>query len=155
MKTAIAIDFNADRRRLVLKADFMYLDVLRALPSRRFDSKTKAWHAPLVKSNVRYLQGLEGRVDFAITPAAQAAMNDLDRLSAPPALVPFPREWFDGKRPPMPHQWEMLDRGWGLRGYALFATMGLGKTYTTIHTAMARHAAGHITRLLIDRKSVV
>ena len=147
----ITVDFIPKTQKLALKAGFQYLDVLRSFPSRRFDPKTKAWLVPLTKLSVAHLQSLDGRVKLEMSAAAVDALLDLEKLTSRPIPTPFPRNWFTSESAfqPLPHQWEMLDKGWGLRGYALFATMGLGKTFVTIQTAAARHAAGEIDRLAI------
>jgi SNF2 family DNA or RNA helicase len=146
----INIDFDPARQRLVLKGGFMFVDVMRSFPSRRFDPKTKAWHVPLVKSNAKHLEHLHGRVSMTLTDAAKDAIGDLERLSQGPIYKPFPRPWFEGRREqPMEHQWPMLDRGWALKAYALFATMGTGKTFVTVNMAMARFEAMEIMRVVI------
>lgn len=146
----ITVSFDSRSRKFEMAGSFSMVDVLRSFPSRRFDPKSKKWKAPLVKANVAHMISLRERGLATLDVSAEAAVRDMERLVAAPVEVPIPREYFRGQKfQPMEHQWEMLDRGYGLRAYALFAAMGTGKTFTTIAMAMARHAEGKIKRLMI------
>lgn len=136
----IEVDFDTKKQRLVMKGPMWLVDVLRSFPSRRFEPKSKAWMMPLTKQNVSHLQELQG-VAVRVSDAAQAAIADLERLTAPPVYTPLPGKWWETQKfGPLPHQGPMINRGWSLKGYALFAAMGTGKTFATVNTAMARHA---------------
>lgn len=140
MADIISVGFDEKTRRLVVKAPFYLNDVVRSFPSRRFDPKTKAWKVPLTKQNTRHIEDNRHKYDFVLDADATRAIESLDALTQGPVYLPFPREWFEesGNKPPLDHQWQMLDFGWNLESYALIAAMGTGKTFVTINTLMAR-----------------
>lgn len=145
-----SIDYDAKSKRLVFKGGFQWLDLFRSFPSRRFDPKSKTWRIPLVRQNVVHYEAIKHKYDINISVEARRAIEDLEALTSGPTYVPFPRMFFDNKKyKPLEHQWGMLDFGWGLPNYALFAAMGTGKTFVTINLAMARWEAGLIRRLAI------
>lgn len=150
----ITIKFDQKTRRLVMTVPFYLADVAREFPSRRFEPKTKTWRLPLVKSNVQHLAEVRRKYDFDITPDAQAAIDDYEKLTAAPKKVPFPQHVYDFTKSqtgfkPMAHQVTMLDTSWGLKASAWFAKMGTGKTFATIHLAFARWVAGEIDAVVI------
>jgi hypothetical protein len=150
ISNSILVDYDPKTKRLVMQAGFHMLDLLRSFPSRRFDPKTKAWKMPLVKQNVMHLRDCQPRYDFDFAADAEAALAQFEILTQGPVYKPFPQELVSMmKLPPMEHQWMMLDRGWGLNAYAMFAEMGTGKTYITILTALARWRLGMIDRFAI------
>jgi SNF2 family DNA or RNA helicase len=150
----IVVTYDKKTRRLLMSSPFHLADVLRGFPSRRFDPKAKAWRVPLLKGNVNHLKEIQNRYDFRFHPDAQAAICDCETLIAAPKKVPFPSHVYDFTRSetgfaPMDHQVGMLDTSWGLRSSAWFAKMGTGKTFATIHLAMARWIAGEIDAVVI------
>lgn len=137
-----------------MSSAFHLADVMRGFPSRRFDPKTKAWRMPLLKSNILHLKEVQHRYEFRFHPEALAAIKDHETLTALPKKVPFPSHAYDFTASstgfaPMDHQRTMLDNSWGLRSSAWFAKMGTGKTFATIHLAMARWLAGEIDAVVI------
>ena len=140
MANEIHITYDDKLRRLVFRAPMHLNDVIRSLPSRRFDPKSKTWKAPLVKQNAMHIKENAHKYDFKIDMLAQAAIDNLEIMTQGPVYAEFPRKWYaeSGNKPPLPHQWIMLDYGWNLDSFALIAAMGTGKTYVTINTAMAR-----------------
>lgn len=154
MNIPIKIKFDPKTRRLVMTVPFYLADVAREFPSRRFEPKTKTWRLPLVKSNVQHLESVRGRYLFEIDAGAEAAIADYQRLTVAPKKVPFPQHVYDFTKSesgfkPMDHQLTMLDTSWGLKASAWFAKMGTGKTFATIHLAMARWIAGEIDAVVI------
>ena len=154
MDVDIVVTFDPKTNRLVFKAPFHMVDVLRGFPSRRFDPKSKLWKMPLVKANIAHLRSIYHLYSFKVDTAAQAACADYETLSAGPKYEPFPRHIYDFKKSalkydPMPHQDKMLDLAWGLKACAWFAKMGTGKTFSAVHLAMARWAAGQIDGVMI------
>lgn len=140
MANEIHVTYDDKLRRLIFRAPMHLNDVIRSLPSRRFDPKSKTWKAPLVKQNVLHIKENAHKYDFKIDMLAQAAIDNFEIMTKGPVHTEFPRKWYaeSGNRPPLPHQWFMLDYGWNLDSFALIAAMGTGKTYVTINTAMAR-----------------
>jgi SNF2 family DNA or RNA helicase len=154
MNERIKIRFDPKTRRLVMTVPFYLADVAREFPSRRFEPKTKTWRLPLVKSNITHLESVKNRYAFEFDAPALDAIADYQKLTAAPKKVPFPQHVYDftksetGYRP-MDHQLTMLDTAWGLKASAWFAKMGTGKTFATIHLAMARWIAGEIDAVVI------
>lgn len=133
---------------------FLLSDVVRGFPSRRFDPKSKKWHAPLVKANVQHLKDIRRTYDFQIDDLAQDALDRFEELSAAPKRIPFPSHIYDFTKSatgyaPMNHQAMMLDMAWNLPSAAWFAKMGTGKTFAAIHLACARYSAGLVDRIVI------
>lgn len=154
LNNTIKVGFDAKTCRLVMAVPFFLADVARSFPSRRFDARTKTWRMPLNKSNIKHLSDIRHRYAFQMDEAADVAIKDLDRLTAAPKLIPFPRHVYDFTRSksgfaPMQHQDRMLDLAWGLKSCAWFAKMGTGKTFAAIHLAMARYIAGQIDAVMI------
>jgi SNF2 family DNA or RNA helicase len=144
------VDYDAKTKRLVFKGGFQWLDLFRSFPNRRFDPKSKTWRMPLVRQNVEHFEQIRHKYTIKISEAATDALRELEALTAGPVYVPFPRDFFDGhKYRPLDHQWEMLDFGWGIKAYALFAAMGTGKTFVTVNMAMARHREKLIRRVAV------
>ena len=151
ISNTIEVDYDPKNKRLLFKGAFYLLDVFRSFPSRRFDPKAKVWRVPLVKQNLVHFENtVKNRYNVSISEQALAAIKDLESLTAKPVYLPYPVQYAERmKLPPLEHQWSMLDRGWNLRAYALFAAMGTGKTYTTIATAMGRFWDDQIDSLTI------
>jgi SNF2 family DNA or RNA helicase len=148
--STIKVDFSPKDQKLLFTGGFHLLDVFRAFPSRRFDPKTKTWKAPLTKQNVLYFGEISRKFTVVATPAAKQAIEDLDRLTAKPVYTPVPRLAFvDQPYAPLEHQWDMMDKGWGLKAYALFAAMGTGKTFVTVNLARIRFVGGIIDRFIV------
>ena len=56
---------------------------------------------------------------------------------------------FPYKAPPMEHQVRALKKAWPHKHYALFHSMGAGKTFAAINLAAARFMAKQIDRVLV------
>lgn len=154
MNNTIIVKFEPKSKRLLFAAPFYLADAIRGFPSRRFEPKSKTWRVPLVKANIAHFENIKHIYRFDLTEEAIAAIQDFERLTAAPKLLPFPQHVYDftqsaEKFPPMEHQIKMLDMAWGLRAAAWFARMGTGKTYAAIHLASARWKAGEIDAVVI------
>lgn len=154
INNTIEVGFNPKTRRLIFKAPFYLVDVIRGFPSRRFDAKNKTWAVPLVKSNLTHLEDRRGVYDFQIDEAATTAIRDHVTLMAAPKYEPFPRHLYDFTKSksgfsPMEHQDKMMDLAWGLDACAMFARMGTGKSFVTVHLTCARWKAGQIDSMVV------
>ena len=148
---SIKVDYDSRTLRLVMTGPFYCSDILRSFPSRRFEPKSKTWRMPLVKQNINHLTELiNKKLIQDVTPKAAQVLLDYDRLTQGPVYRPFPMSYFDGlDKRPFPHQEDMLNKGWALNGFAVFAEMGTGKTFTTIAMLMARFSRNQIQRAVI------
>ena len=154
MNNAINISFDTKTRRLIMKAGFHLVDVMRGFPSRRFNPKDKTWRMPLVVANIRHFESTRHLYQYEPDENAVNALANFADLLETPIHVPFPRHIYRFDRAkvpyePMKHQDKMLDHTWGLKSSAWFAKMGTGKTYAAIHTAFARWEAGQIDGVMI------
>lgn len=149
--TPIRVTYNPKNRRLGMAVSFLMSDIVRSFPNRRFVPKTKTWEVPLVKANVNHFESIKHKYAWEFDQGAEEALANFQQLTAGPVYKPFPAELIPElmQKPPMDHQWAVLDRGWNLPGLAIFAAMGTGKTYCTIATALARWKLGQIDRLAI------
>jgi SNF2 family DNA or RNA helicase len=150
MSNAIKVTYDQKTKRLVMSSGFHMADVMREYPSRRFNPKDKTWRMPIVKANLTHFLETRHKYDYELDPLAIGAMMEHESLMAGPTYKLFPEVHLGVmNKTPMDHQWNMLNKGWNLNAYALFAAMGTGKTYTTIATALVRWKLGQIDRLAI------
>ena len=154
MNNQIVVTYIERTKRLSMKCPFHLADVMRGFPSRRFDPKSTCWVMGLVRANIDHLMKVKHLYQFQFTEQALAAIQDHEKLTAKPKIVPFPYHVYNftsSKVPytPLEHQKKMLDRAWGLKSCAWFAKMGTGKTYASIHLACARFKAGLIDAVLV------
>jgi SNF2-related domain len=150
----ITVDYEPKTRRLLVRAPFHLVDVIRGFPSRRFMNKGAIWQVPLTKQNVGHFQEIRERYQFDCTPVADFAIRDFEKLTAKVVKWPFPVHIYDFKRSltgftPKPHQLRMLDESWSLDASMWFAQMGVGKTFAAIHLVCARFQAGLIDAVVV------
>lgn len=128
-------------------------DLVRDLPSRRFDKARKGWAAPILKQNVDFLRKRLVKVPgVRLTDAAKAALDGFDsKLKVLRTGDGFP-SWYRFKREPRKHQQQALDRGYGAKAFALFMDMQTGKSKTAIDMVAAHRMEGHITGVLVLTK---
>lgn len=156
MHSQLKVDYVEKTKKLAVTSGFHMADVLREFPSRRFDPKSKRWMLPLVAANIRHYESVRHKYDFVFTEPAKIALNNFEALSRGPVHIPFPIHVY--KFPnlqPFEHQLGMLNDAWGLNCFAWFAEMGTGKTFTTIHYAIARFLAGEIDQVCIVSPSTL
>lgn len=156
MHSQIKVEYVEKTKKLALTSGFHMADVLREFPSRRFDPKSKRWMLPLVAANIRHFESVRHKYEFVVTEPAAIALNNFEVLNRGPVHVPFPVHAY--KFPnlqPYEHQLGMLNDAWGLNCFAWFAEMGTGKTFTTIHYAIARFLAGEIDQVCIVAPSTL
>lgn len=154
MNLTIEIGYNPKSKRLAIKSPFMLVDLMRELPSRRFDPKTKLWMAPLVKGNLELIEKWPEKYTMKYSPEAVEAINNAAKIMEGPVFKPFPHHAYNYKKSelkydPMDHQIRMFDRVWNLKAAAWFAKMGTGKTYAAIHLSCARYLANQIDAVMI------
>lgn len=150
MHSQIKVEYVEKSKKLAFTVGFHLNDVIREFPSRRFDPKTKRWLMPLVAANMRHLESVRHKYDFQFTEPASIAVNNYEALNIGPVHVPFPVHIYKfPDHQPFEHQMLMLNNAWGLECFAWFAHMGTGKTYATIHYALAKWLGGEIDQVCI------
>lgn len=158
MNNQIKVEYHEKTKKLALTSPFHLADVMREFPARRFDPKTKRWMLPLVAANIRHFEEVRHKYQFEITDPAAIALHNFETLNKGPVHVPFPLHVYkfpDPNRQPFEHQLGMLNDAWGLDAFAWFAEMGTGKTFTTIHLAIAKYLAGEIDQVCIIAPSTL
>lgn len=160
MNFAIKVGYEQKSLNLLMNFPFVLVDVARSFPSKRFDPKSKLWKIKLVRSNIEHFKEIRHKYNFELSEPAQEAIDKFEQLTALPAFVPFPDHVYDFTKSksgfaPRKHQKLMLDRAWNMPSFAWFARMGTGKTFSTIHLAMARWAEGSIDALMIIAPSTL
>lgn len=143
----INVDYNPDTGRFIIHAPFHALQLMRAIPNRKFEKRlNNAWTAPALRANAQYLmEALPTQAVF--TPAAKAKMKDVLEPQAPPEL-PFPSS-YKFYTEPYDHQMLALNAAYSKRSFALFMDMRTGKTKVVIDLAMAYFEAGLIDRVIL------
>lgn len=156
----IKVEYDPKSLNLLMNFPFVLVDVARSFPSKRFDPKSKNWKIKLVRANVEHLREIQHKYQFDLSDEAVMAVEKFEQLTALPPYIPFPNHVYDftvskSGFSPRKHQQLMLDKAWNMPAYAWFARMGTGKTFSTIHLAMARWAAGLIDGLMIISPSTL
>ena len=127
----------------VVKTEYWDNDRAKQAPARKWDPKSKRWLMPPTTPNAMYLR--REFEDFEVEPDAEHAIHTLLERPKPTS---FPAE-YKFTHPPMEHQAKALNACWGLKEYALFFEMRLGKTFTAINLGQARYQCGQIEQMLI------
>jgi SNF2 family DNA or RNA helicase len=118
----------------------------RAIPQRKFNNKTRTWHAPVTAANVTYIMSRYDReelTDRAAQVLRKQAQQEDERRQAR-----FP-SWFRFKNEPMAHQTEALNKSWGHESFAFLMEMRTGKTFVVINWAAALAMNGDIDTLIV------
>jgi SNF2 family DNA or RNA helicase len=118
--------------RLYIFCPFHANDIVRELPSRKFNKRMGCWVAPLISRNVAHIrQNMSGA---EVSPEAEQAMGDVEILVASKEQFP---SWYKFKTEPMAHQIKALNKAWGNDCHGFLFEQGLGKTWTFINWAAA------------------
>jgi len=130
-------------------------DIVKSLPSVRWQKKLARWAAPVIKQNIVALRNLIAMGGVTATPAVKVALDKYDqqirmmgkRGKGFPAWYPFKKD-----STPRKHQWPALNQGYGLRAFGLWMDMQTGKSFTAITLATAHHMEGDIDGVLVFSK---
>lgn len=138
-------------KRLVIKCDFRENDIIRGMPSKRFDSKRKAWVAPLLSRNVQYLMKVAGGSNAPAvqwTSEASLAASNLMKALELPKVEPIPLE-YKFKTEPLKKQLECLEKFHNFKVCAFFMGTGTGKSKTLIDKMSIHYVRGEIDAAIV------
>lgn len=144
---------DSDGKQFMISCPVWANDLVRDLPNRRWNKSRRAWLAPLVRANVERVQQIM-KMDGAITTdKARAAIDKYhsDKESAVKRGSGFPA-WYPFKRQPRRHQFDALNKGYGMNAFALFMDMQTGKSKTAIDMVTALHMENKLQAVQIFTK---
>lgn len=150
----IVIDYDSKRGRFVISCPFVYNDLIRGLPNRRFESKQKVWTAPAIRANVVKINELVDNPVVMISSSTKDVINEMiagydeKRKRANSSVAAFPA-WYAFKTKPRMKQMEALNKIFGLKAYALFMGMRTGKTKVVIDRLCASRMQGTVDTFII------
>lgn len=146
----MVIDVDAKGAKFMITCPLWCNDLVNRLPSRRWVKSARAWAAPVLKMNVEVIRELSALPGVETT---QGARDTLDTYNEKLAMLRGPKDgfptWYKHKMPPLKHQQKALDRGYGVRSFALFMDMQTGKSKTAIDLTAAHRMEGQINGVLI------
>lgn len=120
-------------------------DLVANLPNRRYNQTSGVWIVPLVRLNIEAIE--KWPVDTFFTDVAKKAIKAF-KTGKYWKIEPFP-ENYQFKLKPFPYQKIALDRMWGNKNFALYMSIGTGKTKVVIDNATAHCLTGKIKRVLV------
>ena len=138
------IKYSDRSNRFVIDCAFHENSLIAPLPEKRFQKRSKVWHAPALSRNSRFL--LDNLSEYMSDKAMQVAKDSVDRATI--KRRPFPG-WYEPVHPPSELQQRGLDYIWGLNDWALYMWMGTGKSKMAIDYAAARMIQEDIDTLLV------
>jgi len=126
-----------------IKSEFFEKERIKQAPQRAWDKEAAVWLLPPTRPNAHFI-----RREFDPGEITESALSELQKLIDVPEADRFPQS-HEFKLPPMQHQSTGLDRAWGLKSFAFFFAMRLGKTYTAINLACARYGENQIHGMVV------
>lgn len=147
------IDYEADKNRFLVRCPVWFNDMVRTLPSVRWQKGPRAWAAPLIGQNVAKIKELSMMGGVQITEAVIDALRDYDKqtVKRKSGGKGFP-SWYPFKREPLKHQRAALDKHYHQSAAALFMDMQTGKSKTAIDLTTAHRMEGHTDGALVVTK---
>lgn len=146
MAAEITVDFDADEFIVTFPYDPILVMIIKGAPARKFNGKSKTWHLPITRQNVRFLQESE----FKHAHSSNDARAVLDNYDDAPVETPFPH-WYRFPVGVQPREWQepVLNKAWMKKEFGLFWEMRLGKTFVTVSLACAYHQSSDIAQVLV------
>lgn len=132
----IVIDYNPKSGRFVITAPIWANGVIRDIPNRKFETRTKSWSAPATRLNVNYMASELGAASWtrpALMKLSEVKAN-VGKVIAP--ALPFPFH-YQFKTQPFRTQKLALEKAFGRSSFAFYKDMGTGKSKTFIDLACA------------------
>lgn len=153
MNHNMLIDYSKEHNAFMIQCPLWANDLVRDIPSRRWNKSHRAWMVPVIRQNVdavRKLSRLGGvTTDEKAVDAMGRYEDECDRQASKSDGFP---SWYKFKTEPRRHQAEALDKGYPRRAFALFMDMQTGKTKTAIDLCAAHRMEGHIQAVLVMTK---
>lgn len=130
------IDYDARKGLFIIAVPPWQNDVVRNIPSRKFNPGGKVWTAPATRLNVKYMEEKLKDAQWsrlAVMKLAEVRAS-VQQVIAP--ALPWPAH-YKFKTEPMKTQRIALERAFGRPAFAMFKDMGTGKSKTFIDLASA------------------
>lgn len=148
MTMQIKIDYDDKLQKLVIKAPFFANDLVKSIPSVRWNKTRHAWAVPLLKKNIEEIeQKLHGLAE--VTPAANEAMarakEQVTRMITDD-VWPF---WYSYKTEPRKYQKKCNEKLYPVEACAIISEPGTGKSKMAIDMVCARRMEDKIGSLVI------
>lgn len=144
----IVIDYDDKLKKLLIKAPFFANDIIKGVPSVRWNKTHHAWAAPLIKKNIEEIEKkLNGLA--RITPAAAEMMAKAKEQAEQiisDDVWPF---WYRYKTEPRNYQKKCNIKLYPVEANAIISEPGTGKSKMAIDMFCARRMEGKIGTLLI------
>lgn len=141
----ITIDYDHKKGRFLLDSPPWMVNIMRAIPNRRWDGRAKLWTAPGIRANVDHIRANLKEATF--TEVAAKYISAYVPVK-PVANNVFP-SWYKFKTEPYKHQVEALNKIYSLRTAGLFMDMRTGKTKVVIDSHVAMRMEGLINSVLL------
>lgn len=142
----IFIDYDRKKNRLVAECSFNENGLIKAMPSRKFDVKTKKWNIPICRKNIEYIRALGNKVTLDAGAKGRIERH-MSKVSLP-APTPFPHSYVF-KTKPYSQQITALNESHDRDLFGLFMEMGTGKSKVAVDKATNHFLNGQINGLLI------
>lgn len=145
----ILVDWDDGLKKFKVTAPFFANDLVKLIPSVRWDKRRRTWIAPATRMNAEYLE------KGAIAPYCEYSREVRsvckyirDKHVESKAAGYFPT-WYKFKVEPRPYQHDGLAKLYPLKAAAYHMDRGTGKSMMLIHVASARRTEGKIGALLL------
>jgi SNF2 family DNA or RNA helicase len=150
------LTIDVDGNQFVIHCPFWANELVRNMPTRKWNKSKRAWVGPVIRANVAHIEQLATMAGVVLSDNAREALrHHADTIAGMGVRgVGFP-SWYQFKRQPRKHQREALDKGYGKKAFALFMDMQTGKSKTAIDMAAAHRMEGHIQAVLIITKKTL
>lgn len=143
---------GSDGKRFLIACPMWANDLLGSIPNKKWDKSRRMWSIPILKQNVDALRNVMRLGGVEVTDNAKKALAEYDaqiEAMGKRGSVGFP-SWYRSKTyTPLPHQRPGLEKGYGLRTYAIFMPMQTGKSMLTTDLLAAHRMEGHLDSVLI------
>lgn len=154
MREQVIID-GGQNNKLYITCPFWANDLVKNLPSRKWNKSKRAWEVPLLKQNVDGVRQLQSMGGVTTTAAATSLLEEYDSTMATRVIVDRTAgmpPWYKYKTTPRKHQEVGVNKMYGNNAVALFMEMQTGKSKTTIDMLAAHRIEGHIQGALVFSK---
>lgn len=140
----INVDYDQKKGRFIITSPPWMVDMMRSIPNRRWDGRSKAWTAPGIRANVEHIKSKFKTANY--TDAAAKYLAEYQPTK--PSTLKFPT-WYEFKTNPYDHQLDALHKTYGLRTSGLFMDMRTGKTKVVIDLHSAMRMEDKLDRVLL------
>lgn len=149
-KSKLVIDVDDAGTIFIIRCPFWANELLRDMPSRRWNKKLNGHTGPIIRQNVEFIEKLAATAGVVKTEEAESALAAYwDKHGDPNNRgTGFPT-WYKFKTEPRKHQAAAINKGYWSNAFALFMDMQTGKSKTAIDLTVAHRMEGHTDGVLI------